>query len=98
MIADDPSFWPFLPQHKGSSIKVVTPEVDNEFNANFLCDGEQLEIENQEIRKQVCGLMSDPYPLKVASYRVRTDQVVSVIFFPKRNFETNLIWIKETEW
>jgi hypothetical protein len=80
---------------KGSSIEVITPEsLGSDFHAKFLCDGEELEIESQEIRKQVCGLVSRPYPLPVATHRVRSDWVVFVVFFS----EKNLVWIKETEW
>ena len=80
---------------KDSSIKVITPGANNEFrNADFLCDGEELEIEKQEVKKQICGLVSSPYPLPVATHRVRSDWVVFVVFFS----EKNLVWIKETEW
>ena len=83
---------------KDSSIKVITPGANNEFrNADFLCDGEELEIEKQEVKKQICGLVSSPYPLPVATHRV-DDLVVSVFFFPESNLGTNLIWIKETEY
>ena len=90
---------------KDSSIEFISPErirADPDFHAKFLCDGEELEIDNQEIRKQICDLVSHPSKkieedtnqLQVATYRVRSDWVVFVVFFP----ETNLVWIKEFEW
>jgi hypothetical protein len=78
---------------KGSSIELITPRTGNEFHAKFLCDGEELEIDDQGIRKQVCDLISHPYQLPVAIHRVRSDWAVFVVFFP----ETNLVWIKEFE-